>query len=100
MWIAVQKDPQANLALSPEEPKFLGVRICRILQAQRFLYSSMAALEAVSPRCSSIFLHNAFSGGQLSSPGIEFRNPPLYFASSRELLKVAKMLSEVFSKPS
>lgn len=90
IWIAIQKDPQANLALSPEEAD--------ILRTSTIQDSNIAALPLfINGRAGSgksTLLHYLFAQSFLRW-GRAFQRTtgcdscPLYFASSRELLNVA-----------
>ena len=91
MWMTVQRDPQANLALSPEEAEIL--RSSNVLDPQRPAFPLFINGRAGSGK--STLLQYLFAECYLrwaSQPewptGDASR--PLYFASSGELLKVAK----------
>jgi hypothetical protein len=91
MWMVVEKDPQANLALSPEEAEIL--RACNLQDPARSAFPLFINGRAGSGK--STLLQYLFAQCLLrwaSQPSLQSvaESRPLYIASSRELLKVAK----------
>lgn len=91
MWMAVQKDPQANLALSPEEADIL--RTCNRHASEQCGFPLFINGRAGSGK--STLLQYLFAqclqrwAGQPAWASDE-QTQPLYVASSPELLKVAR----------
>jgi hypothetical protein len=91
MWMAVQKDPQANLALSPEEADIL--RACNRHASEQSGFPLFINGRAGSGK--STLLQYLFSQCLLRWAGqpawaSDEQTRPLYVASSPELLKVAR----------
>lgn len=90
VWIKIQRDPQANLALSPEEAEILQTAAAHDPNAAALpLFINGRAGSGKSTLLQYLFAQsfqrwgNTFSSDNLSDTA------PLYFASSRELLNVA-----------
>jgi hypothetical protein len=86
MWMTVQKDPQANLALSPEEADILQASA----QSGFPLFINGRAGSGKSTLLQYLFAQSLLRWACQSSWESVADSRPLYIASSRELLKVAQ----------
>jgi hypothetical protein len=86
MWMAVQKDPQANLALSPEEADILQGSS----QSGFPLFINGRAGSGKSTLLQYLFAQSFLRWSCQSSWASAAESRPVYIASSRELLKVAR----------
>ena len=91
MWIKVQKDPQANLALSPEEAEILRTSHLQDPSRPAFpLFINGRAGSGKSTLLQYLFAECVLRWSAQFSWQSSPQSRPLYFASSSELLKVAK----------
>lgn len=91
MWIAIQKDPQANLALSPEEAEILrSSNIHDSSHAAFPLFINGRAGSGKSTLLQYLFAQCFLRWARTFPEGAETETSPFYIASSRELLNVAK----------
>jgi hypothetical protein len=91
MWMAVQKDPQANLALSPEEADIL--RTCNLHGSEQCgfpLFINGRAGSGKSTLLQYLFAQCLLRWAGQSAWVMDERTRPLYVATSPELLKVAR----------
>jgi hypothetical protein len=91
LWIAVERDPQANMALSPEEAEILRSANSLDPQTATFpLFINGRAGSGKSTLLQYLFAQCFLRWAQHFREQETADSCPLYFASSGELLKVAK----------
>lgn len=89
IWLEIQKDPQANLALSPEEAEILQLTTARASTAPSLpLFINGRAGSGKSTLLQYLFSQSFIRWGRSFLDG-EGETSPIYFASSGELLAVA-----------
>ena len=90
VWISIQKDPQANLALSPEEADILRATTAHDASVASLpLFINGRAGSGKSTLLQYLFAQSFLRWGRAFPRENANCTRPLYFASSRELLNVA-----------